>query len=630
MQPARRSSPKKIIGSYILTSPQMKAENFMVKFAERILCSFRDMKIMKKLVAIYFISVITPILFFGSYLATNMYNAVLESAISQSSTNNARISDRLDELLYLLTNISDKIYYDNELKILVQNQYTSFSQIISTYKNYETLDDFIKYYPQIDSIMIYTDNITMLNSGHFTKVTDEIKKLDWYSDAANSHGEILWKCVPDNFTKYYNMSLVRKININQSRAFFVLAINISNSYLNSLAYDEDSKAFILEGHENILFSSRRREIGDDYAVLGINAPLDGQDRPLFIDYNGNRSILHLNSFQPERAESRIQVVTITPVNDIKSESFTMLLRGLLITALFLIPTVAIISLFSKSFSRRIQFIHKEMQKAVTGDFNISTDFNGRDEIGELHQGIAKMIEGIQKLLREIYEEKLQKEKLVSRQKEIELKLLSSQINPHFLFNTLETIRMKANVNGDREVAQAIKILGNSMRHILEITNACISLASELDQVKSYLEIQKFRFGEKIQYRITVEYDINPAQYFILPLLLQPIVENAFIHGLENQEQGGNINISLYKDGERLAISVEDNGAGLEDEVLAALKTKIDEEIFYTGKSIGLCNVNQRIKIFYGAQYGLTITSVMREGTNVTMYLPLAGRVISNV
>jgi two-component system sensor histidine kinase YesM len=239
-----------------------------------------------------------------------------------------------------------------------------------------------------------------------------------------------------------------------------------------------------------------------------------------------------------------------------------------------------------------------------------------------------MIESIKQLIHEVYEEKIQKERLNNRQKQMEFKMLASQINPHFLFNTLETIRMKAHCNGQEEVANIVKMLAKLMRRNLEVGNKTASMQSEIDLVKSYLEIQKFRFGDRVSYEINLLCDIGT--YNVVPLLIQPIVENAFIHGLEGKEGIGKIIVNVESDKDRLIISVVDDGIGMDKEKLKYIFKRLNDLNRSSEKSIGLSNVNQRIKLFYGDMYGLEIHSKVDEGTNVIISLPINGEGIIDV
>ena len=201
-------------------------------------------------------------------------------------------------------------------------------------------------------------------------------------------------------------------------------------------------------------------------------------------------------------------------------------------------------------------------------------------------------------------------------------MLANQINPHFLFNALETIRMKAYCKGDQEIAGVVKLLGRIMRKNLEVGSEPVKLESEIELVKSYLEIQKFRYGDKINYKINLDEALK--DYQILPLLVQPVVENAIVHGLECNEGEGVVDVTINRESDLLIIKVEDNGAGMAQEKLQQVIGTLDEVDEAPERRIGLKNVHQRIKLYYGDEYGLVLGSEFGKGTTVKMNLPGKG------
>jgi len=259
----------------------------------------------------------------------------------------------------------------------------------------------------------------------------------------------------------------------------------------------------------------------------------------------------------------------------------------------------------------------QIHKAAAGDFNLS-EVNGNDEIADLYRDLNTMINSLQHLITTIYEEQVQKEKLNSRQKEVEFKMLASQINPHFLYNTLETIRMKARCNGEKDIEELVKMLAKIMRRNIQAGDTLVTLKSELDLVEYYLKIQQYRFGERIHFHINLYCDVE--QLKIMPLIIQPIVENAFIHGLEAKEGEGEIRIDV-KMADSLYIIVEDDGIGMSRDTLEEIKDSLNDYARLTRSSIGLNNVNQRIKLLYGDEYGLLIESEENAGTKIIIQLP---------
>jgi two-component system sensor histidine kinase YesM len=220
----------------------------------------------------------------------------------------------------------------------------------------------------------------------------------------------------------------------------------------------------------------------------------------------------------------------------------------------------------------------------------------------------------------VYVQKLQKEQLISRQKEMQLRILSNQINPHFLYNTLETIRMMALGKNEKEIASTIKMLSQLLRQSLSASEKTIPLKKELELVQNYLSIQKLRFGNRMDYSIDIKPELGTRS--VLPLLVQPLVENSLVHGLESKKGGGFISIAAEaKDGE-LYIDVCDNGTGMEPEKLEKLQYDLASGEDTTEGRIGLANVNRRIKLYYGSGFGLSVSERDGSGIQVRMIIPL--------
>lgn len=214
------------------------------------------------------------------------------------------------------------------------------------------------------------------------------------------------------------------------------------------------------------------------------------------------------------------------------------------------------------------------------------------------------------------------QQLAVHQSEIRFKMLSNQINPHFLFNTLETIRMKALSSGDKEVSTMLKIVASLLRYNLSVKGKEVPLVDDLNAVQNYLTIQHMRFGERISYDI--ETMCNIENLTILPLLIQPIVENSFSHGLENKVSGGfiyiMINSEIVNGKNCIIIKIKDNGCGINTDDLQVIRTKLSNPKQDDNTSIGIYNVNSRIHMFYGKGSGLSIESDFGQGTTVTLRL----------
>ena len=348
-----------------------------------------------------------------------------------------------------------------------------------------------------------------------------------------------------------------------------------------------------------------------------------------VRWQGDVTSALVRNFSPLRGlYESFQIVYVIPRDQLVAITKQVLLFSGSVIGVGLIFSLFFIMLFSKYISDRVCIIRNEMQKVVQNNFKIDNSIGGTDEFSEIYSALFETTQNIKTLIDEVYKRKVEQEQLISRQNDIRFKMLSSQINPHFLFNTLETIRMKSLANNDRDVAQTIKLLANILRHNLEVIHREVPLLSELDVISNYLDIQQVRFGDRISYDIICLCDVRDM--YVLPLLIQPIVENSFIHGLESKVKGGFIYITIgtekKDEGELLCIEIKDNGNGIGEDKLRLINEKLMvDSIEDITSSIGLINVQQRIKLFYGMEYGLSIQSIEGVETRITIKLPLIYR-----
>lgn len=582
-----------------------------------------NLKIRNKLILTYLIVTILTVSIVGTYLTTQMTTIVVNRAVEESENNSKIIQHRLEEVLNLTTKVSDMIYADEKLNSILSKEYKTTAEVFDSYSNYPVLHNYLKYYREFASISIYSENPTILGNSEFLKASDQIRAEDWYVKAINNSGKIAWRYTKDEFTSLEYLSLVRCIKDNTGRRTGVLVISINPSILKSLIDTDPSNNMILLDGQTIS-SKNGYEIDEDEVINNtIKSSQDDSVSVFTTKFNGQKSYMILNSFKIEKTlGNNFKVLIVLPINQITNQTNKVTLNSIVAILITIIFALFIIIYFSKTISERVDILRREMHRVVNGDFYIVSRIEGTDEIGQLYQDLKTMIKSIKKLIEEVYIEKIQKEQLRASQKEAEFKMLANQINPHFLYNTLETIRMKAFCNGDKEIADIVKKLGKIMRRNLEVSGKMVSLKSELDLIDSYLQIQSMRFEGMVKYELNIESSIKKDEYEILPLLLQPVVENAFVHGLEEKKEKGTIIIDILVKDNCLIIKVNDDGMGITQENLEKINKKLVLSEENNGKSIGMINVNQRIKIHYGKQYGLSIESEFGKGTTVTLSLPI--------
>lgn len=252
---------------------------------------------------------------------------------------------------------------------------------------------------------------------------------------------------------------------------------------------------------------------------------------------------------------------------------------------------------------------RQMEK---GDFSAEQPIPSDDEIQILVHRFDRMRDKIAALVEDI---KIEQMKL----KDTELKLLQEQINPHFLYNTLDTIVWLAEDGQDKEVIAVTTSLSEFFRTVLSGGRDYITIREEESHIHSYLSIQQFRYQDILEYEISIEPELY--EYSILKLTLQPLVENALYHGIKNKRGMGKIRIYGYLDGADIVFEVCDNGIGMTPKELAALKRKVKEKSSYGRQGFGLINVEERIRMNYGYRYGLEFESEKGAGMKVTVRIP---------
>lgn len=293
-----------------------------------------------------------------------------------------------------------------------------------------------------------------------------------------------------------------------------------------------------------------------------------------------------------------------------------IIEAILPLLLLLIVTVTgLIYWYSKDFSSRVELLVRKFRRAETGDLSVSEEIGGSDEIAVLDQQFNRMLGKLDQLIKTSYVQKLEN-------KEVQLKNLQLQINPHFLYNTLETISSIAAVKQVFVVCDICGKLGEIFRYSLgKDYGEMVPLEQEMKHIKNYMFIQEIRHGNRLQ--VFYNIDVDAAHVYIPRFILQPIVENAISHGLGNLTSVGTLEISAFEKNDRLYIQIEDDGEGMDQEKVAEIVRFINTAKPVEGKkNIGIRNVNQRIKLACGEQYGIIIENTPYQGSRFTIQLPI--------
>mgnify|MGYP001175464299 CR=1 FL=1 len=451
---------------------------------------------------------------------------------------------------------------------------------------------------------------------------------EWFGEVDRSDGE--WLLLPPHTPSYYSAAspepcitvarVIREPNTLKRLGYILIDIKLDafRNILANLNFEQDANLIIVDGQKRLLFERQSGSETSAYDDLLRNNQLQKHASNQKIELSG-RPYLYVQHYSPF---SGLSVVSLTPIKVIQKESRELWKY----TLWFAVLCLGIVTILAVAISYRITRPLIELKKKMTGveqgDFNKRVESFANDEFGQLGRGFNKMMEEINRLFNEVFV-------LGIREKEAELSALQSQINPHFIYNTLESISMMAIRKNNGEVSDMISALGKLLRYTIDKVDRLIPLKEEIGFVQSYVHIQQLRYGQ----RLRVEYDVDESLFDIpIPkLILQPLVENALYHGIEGREDGGTIWISALRFEDELLLTVRDDGKGLRESEIEELNAKIQAQPSYQswrreeGNGLGLSNIAQRIRFIYGMHGDMTIDGSLGQGLAVTIGIKLQGK-----
>ncbi|MDP4097661.1 sensor histidine kinase [Paenibacillus sp. P96] len=369
---------------------------------------------------------------------------------------------------------------------------------------------------------------------------------------------------------------------------------VFRQFLNELYLGEQDEVVLLDGEDHIYFSNQGNRTKDEILA-------GSKDNEMLVL---REDIPFING----------QLIAMIHRAGLFEQLFSA--RATVYTAI-LICSVALIVMgawFSRRLAAPIRKLIQQMAVVESGRLDSMLPVNSNDEIGRLTQGFNRMVERLRVHIDEAYVAQI-------KQKQTELNALKSQIRPHYLYNTLEVIRMNAVDKEAEEVADMIHSLSNQLKYVIDYGEERVSLRRELEHLHDYFYIISVRYDNRYVLRCDIAPDVD-MDWPILKLCLQPIVENAVQHGLRQQKKG-TVGVTVEKRDKDLAITIYDDGAGMDRGTLARINETLYEPSA-PSKSVGLKNVHERIRSMYGENYGLSVSSQKDIGTSVLLCFPIPG------
>lgn len=585
-----------------------KIINFFTILFTRLIHSVRLMSIQFLITASFMLITVFVMLFAGFTINNKVSNLTEQNAIINTRQIIDQVNYNLDYYLRSMMEIS------NYLSDIINN-----SDDISNKKLIEQMNVILNSRKDIVTLAVFSNEGKLIAGVPGNKMKDDVNIVgqEWFMASLEESSAPFFSSphVQNMFESQHSwvVSLSKEITFNDNgrRTYGVLLVDMNFSSIDQLCQKvglgKRGYIYIIDSKGNIVYHPQLQLINVGLKHENIQDVLDHVFGRYFDTYNGERRLITIETVN----YCRWRIVGIAYMDeiaavkkDIESYSYSILVIGIVIS-------VFITALISAKISQPIKQLERYMKLVEQGRFDINIDVGGEVEIAQLSRTFNLMVTRIRHLMDQIVLE--QESKRIS-----ELNALQAQINPHFLYNTLDSIVWMAENGKSDDVITMVTALARLFRISISRGRNIISVQEELEHARNYLIIQNIRYKNKFKYKIEAQEEALKCR--TLKLILQPLIENSIYHGIEYMVDEGLICISVSIADNKLLYQVSDNGLGMPKETLDSLLDKKKESSHESG--VGVKNVHERIQLYYGSDYGLEIESELESGTCVKIWMPL--------
>jgi two-component system sensor histidine kinase YesM len=560
----------------------------------------------------------TTVISISSYLISVH---ILKDKVSRSFADNlSYISNDINKNLTAMQELSDYLSINENVKSALSTSYDSDAQFYLDMKKVDQqFNDFFLYsssFSYVSSVILIGKNERMMSYGNEanTTNTDELKKMPWFQEAMQLNGKTLWIGIDPNESSYrkneHAISLARMIKNDAHDHFVGMAyIKFDSRIFTDIFQDLEPQIgreiSIVDNHNKTVFNSNGNMKNQEISDL---ENIKNQKHPFTITMKNGRQYLTATHWIEKYDWGAIETIPMDEL--VVDNNIIIKFNSIVFLVSFLFSGIAWYFV-SSSIVRPIKKLTETIRSVRANNILVKADIEKNDEIGLLNANFNYMMDRIHTLFSNVLEEKELK-------KDAEYKALQAQINPHFLSNTLNSIRWMAIIQKADNIKEVVEVLGRLLKNTIYISGQFTSIAEELQNLKDYLYIQKIRYKDKFE--VIFHIDETILTHKCIKFFMQPLVENALFHGIEPREEGGIIWIKVEQQEDLVIFSVRDNGVGMSISQMESLLSDVES---MPGKSsgIGLKNVNERIKRTYGNQYGLEIQSIVDQFTSVQTCFP---------
>lgn len=557
--------------------------------------------------AIFMIALTAIMLYmrFSTQLDSTLLN---ESQIMVDQINQS-VSSHLRNAIRLSNSVTYNVVKNRDIN---ENDISSQLQLL-----YNTHSDYA------ESITLFSGSGEMLATAPPAKLKErtDVSDSDWFKRSlgeaenlhfSSPHVQNLFVDDQNRYTWVVSLSCAAEITRNKSTQQGVLLIDLKHSSISELfdnvSLANDGYVYLIDTDGNIIYHPQQQLLSTGLIKENNIEAARLRDGSHTVDFDGSSRSLVLRSV----AYTSWRIVGVIPQRGLTLDRMQNVLFVLTIFCLFFEITLLVNSYLSKKLMDPLQRLELSVQQLEQDAEGAQIYIGGSYEIQHLGKSISRMVRQMRKLTDDIVAEHEQKQKS-------ERNALQAQINPHFLYNTLDIIIWMIEKKQPEEAVRIVSALARFFRLSLSGSRNIIPVSEEIEQVRNYLMIQEMRYRNKFSY--SIDADEDTLSLSVIKLVLQPVVENAIYHGMEFMDGDGEIHIKAYTRDGGLYLVVSDNGLGMPPEVVEKLlEHPADVHSSSKGSGVGLWNVNERIKLYFGDRFGLRIDSEPDEGTSVTLHL----------
>lgn len=587
------------------------------------------LSIRKKLI-FYSYAIVTPILLLiCCLLFYHNYKVAVKSEEENSIQNIKRLSDSIEVLQKNIMGMGNYICINDQItQILTSdspNKLNRDAQVWYHQAPMQMIEDMIALDGQIKTIAIYPENginpyLRCMDYSAYIGEMELVRSQDIYQLAVQEKGKCLWQRIGKYQSDTYHFNQNDKIVMY--RMIYDLARRNKLGYLvigsSAEVFDETCRNALNDTDEAIVVMSqygaellRCGAVNDDIisGILG-----KGFEQNIGKDGLGSHTYENYTVHLCRSEETGTIIYKIAPKVGINDFVDTIIVVPLALLIGFLVGLYPVLVLVSDIVTKPLHNLSTAMDNFKRGDFSQKIEVHTYDEVGEVTAGFNSMVDDIRDLIDKNYV-------MALKERESELAILQAQINPHFLYNTLDSLYWKAIESDNEEIGEDIISLSQLFRLALNRGNGIVTVRTEVELLENYLHIQKMRFGKRLEYKFDIENSILEEE--IPKLILQPFVENAVVHGFEKGESSYSLSVIGKREEAYMTFSIIDTGVGMSEEQLEAIWEKPDTKK-YASQRIGryaIKNVKERLELLYKENYRLTIESKVGYGTTVRLSVP---------